>query len=140
MVAVEARAQQRSDPSRLIFIISGDVYVSLAPVLAGFLVIFTERSVFDPIIAGAIAVWIIFSTAREVFGSREELIWPEKIVCGHFGSRSTGTSHRLESENRCSSQQALLIQYNPLSGKGFARRGKVLQCIVGPMIWPRELD
>jgi len=61
----------------------GDVYVSLAPVLAGFLVIFTERSVFDPIIAGAIAVWIIFSTAREVFGSREELIWPEKIVCGH---------------------------------------------------------
>jgi cation diffusion facilitator family transporter len=61
----------------------GDVYVSLAPVLAGFLVIFTERSVFDPIIAAAIAVWIIFSTAREVFGSREELIWPEKIVCGH---------------------------------------------------------
>ena len=61
----------------------GDVYVSLAPVLAGFLVIFTERSVFDPIIAGATAVWIIFSTAREVFGSREELIWPEKIVCGH---------------------------------------------------------
>jgi cobalt-zinc-cadmium efflux system protein len=61
----------------------GDVYVSLAPVLAGFLVIFTGRSVFDPIIAGAIAVWIIFSTAREVLGSREELIWPEKIVCGH---------------------------------------------------------
>jgi cation diffusion facilitator family transporter len=61
----------------------GDVYVSLAPVLAGFLVIFTERSVFDPIIAGAIAVWIIFSTGREVLGSREELMWPEKIVCGH---------------------------------------------------------
>ena len=61
----------------------GDVYVSLAPVLAGFLVIFTERSVLDPIIAGAIALWIILSTAREVLGSREELIWPEKIVCGH---------------------------------------------------------
>jgi cobalt-zinc-cadmium efflux system protein len=61
----------------------GDVYVSLAPVLAGFLVIFTKQSVFDPIIAGAIAVWIIFSAAREVFGSREELIWPEKIICGH---------------------------------------------------------
>jgi cation diffusion facilitator family transporter len=61
----------------------GDVYVSLAPVLAGFLVIFTELSVFDPIIAGAIAVWIIFSTGREVLGSREELMWPEKIVCGH---------------------------------------------------------
>jgi cobalt-zinc-cadmium efflux system protein len=61
----------------------GDVYVSLAPVLAGCLVIFTERSVFDPIIAGAIASWIILSTVREVLGSREELIWPEKIVCGH---------------------------------------------------------
>ena len=57
--------------------------ISLAPVLAGFLVIFTERSVFDPIIAGAIALWIILSTGREVLGSREELIWPEKIVCGH---------------------------------------------------------
>jgi divalent metal cation (Fe/Co/Zn/Cd) transporter len=51
--------------------------------LAGFLVIFTDLSVFDPIIAGAIAFWIIFSTGREVLGSREELIWPEKIVCGH---------------------------------------------------------
>jgi hypothetical protein len=23
------------------------------------------------------------STGREVFASHEELIWPEKIVCGH---------------------------------------------------------
>ena len=61
----------------------GDVYVSLAPLLAGFLVIFTERSVFDPIIASTIAIWIIVSTLREVLGLREELIWPEKIVCGH---------------------------------------------------------
>jgi cation diffusion facilitator family transporter len=61
----------------------GDVYVSHAPVLAGFLAIFTERSVFDPIIASVIAIWIIISTSREILGSREELIWPEKIVCGH---------------------------------------------------------
>jgi cobalt-zinc-cadmium efflux system protein len=61
----------------------GDVYVSLAPVLAGLLVIFTEQSVFDPIVACTIAVWIILSTAREVLGSREELMWPEKIMCGH---------------------------------------------------------
>ena len=61
----------------------GDVYVSLAPVVAGFLVIFTGRSIFDPSVAGIIAVWIILSTVREIFGSREELIWPEKIVCGH---------------------------------------------------------
>ena len=68
----------------------GDVYVSLAPVLAGFLVICTERSVFVPIIAGIIALWIILSTGREVLGSREELIWPEKIVCGHSDHDRTG--------------------------------------------------
>src|SRR5260370_662710 len=61
----------------------GDVYVSLAPVVAGFLVIFTGRSIFDPSVAGIIAGWIILSTVREVLGSREELIWPEKVVCCH---------------------------------------------------------
>ncbi|HEX3522218.1 MAG TPA: cation transporter, partial [Stellaceae bacterium] len=61
----------------------GDVYVSLAPVVAGLLVIFTGLSIFDPSVAGIIAIWIILSTVREVFGSREELIWPEKIACGH---------------------------------------------------------
>ncbi|HEX9534587.1 MAG TPA: hypothetical protein VF924_03895, partial [Stellaceae bacterium] len=54
----------------------GDVYVSLAAVVAG-------RSIFDPSVAGIIAGWIILSTVREVLGSREELIWPEKIVCCH---------------------------------------------------------
>src|SRR6266540_1248253 len=61
----------------------GDVYVSLAPVAAGLLVTLTGYSIFDPLIAGGIALWIIGSTARAVFVSSEELIWPEKIVCGH---------------------------------------------------------
>jgi len=61
----------------------GDVYVSIAPVAAGLLVVLTGRPIFDPIIAGGIAVWFIVSTGREVFASHEELIWPEKIVCGH---------------------------------------------------------
>jgi|SRR5215211_4871984 len=39
--------------------------------------------IFDPLIAGAIALWIIVTTAREIFESHDELIWPEKIVCGH---------------------------------------------------------
>jgi cobalt-zinc-cadmium efflux system protein len=68
----------------------GDVYVSLAPVVAGLLVIFTGRSIFDPSVAGIIAIWIILSTVREVFGSREELIWPEKIVCGHSDHEQPG--------------------------------------------------
>src|SRR5437667_3627265 len=61
----------------------GDVYVSLAPVAAGLLVTLTGYSLFDPLIAACIAVWIIVSTMREVFASSHDLIWPEKIVCGH---------------------------------------------------------
>jgi Co/Zn/Cd efflux system component len=61
----------------------GDVWVSLAPVVAGLLVILTGYSIFDSIIAGGIAIWIIATTLWEVISSREELIWPEKIVCGH---------------------------------------------------------
>ena len=61
----------------------GDVYVSLAPVGAGLLVSLSGHSIFDPLIAAGIAAWIIISTVREVFASSEELIWPEKIVCGH---------------------------------------------------------
>jgi len=33
--------------------------------------------------AQALPVPVIASTGREVFQSHEELIWPEKIVCGH---------------------------------------------------------
>jgi Co/Zn/Cd efflux system component len=61
----------------------GDVYVSLAPVTAGAMLMLTGYSFFDPLIAGGAATWIILGTVREVFRSREELIWPEKIVCGH---------------------------------------------------------
>jgi cobalt-zinc-cadmium efflux system protein len=67
----------------------GDVWVSLAPVAAGLLLILTGNSLFDPLIAGGIALWIIVTTAREVFGSHEELIWPDKIVCGHADHEAT---------------------------------------------------
>ena len=61
----------------------GDVFVSLAPVLAGLLVTASGRSLFDPLVAGGIAIWLIVSTLREVIGSHEELMWPEKIRCAH---------------------------------------------------------
>src|ERR1700730_12389991 len=67
----------------------GDVYVSLAPVGAGLLVSLIGYSIFDPLIAAGIAAWIIVSTVREVFASSEELIWPEKIVCGHSDHEET---------------------------------------------------
>jgi cobalt-zinc-cadmium efflux system protein len=61
----------------------GDVWVSTAPVFAGLLLLTTGYSFFDPLIAGAVAFWIIVSTAREVVVSRDELIWPERIACCH---------------------------------------------------------
>lgn len=75
----------RDNPSiRLAYIHNmGDVLVSLAPVLAGLLVVVTDRSFFDPMVALAIGLWIIISTVREVASSRKELMWPEKITCGH---------------------------------------------------------
>ena len=61
----------------------GDVWVLLAPVAAGLLLTLTGYLFFDPLIAGGVAVWFIVSTGREVLESHDELIWPEKIVCGH---------------------------------------------------------
>jgi cation diffusion facilitator family transporter len=72
----------------------GDAYVSLAPAAAGLLVAVTGRPVFDALIAGGIALWIIGSTLREVMGSHEELIWPEKIVCGHSDHDNTAAVSR----------------------------------------------
>ena len=61
----------------------GDVWVSLAPVGAGLLLMLTGYPLFDPLIAAGVAVWFIANTGREIFQSHEELIWPDKIVCGH---------------------------------------------------------
>jgi cobalt-zinc-cadmium efflux system protein len=61
----------------------GDIYVSLAPVLAGVLVLLTHKSFFDPIIATGIGIWLIWSTIKEISSSYNELIWPENAVCDH---------------------------------------------------------
>jgi cobalt-zinc-cadmium efflux system protein len=61
----------------------GDVYVSLVPVLAGLLVSLSGRSFFDPLLGGCVALWMIVSTLREVIASRDELLSPQKIICGH---------------------------------------------------------
>jgi cobalt-zinc-cadmium efflux system protein len=80
----------------------GDVYVSLAPVAAGLLVSLTGYSIFDPLIAAGIATWIIVSTVREVFASSEELIWPEKIVCGHSDHEEAAVGAASSRPNRSS--------------------------------------
>jgi len=73
---------------------TGDAYVSLSPVVAGLLTVVSGYSFFDPLIAGGIALWIIGSTVEEVRGSHVELIWPEKIVCGHadYDGPATGSA------------------------------------------------
>ncbi len=70
----------------------GDVWVSLAPVAAGVLVSLTQYPAFDPLVAGAVAVWFIISTGREVFASHTELIWPEQLVCGHADHEAPNAS------------------------------------------------
>jgi cation diffusion facilitator family transporter len=75
---------ERNAAIRLAYIHNlGDVWVSLAPVLAGLLLVSTGFYFFDPLIAGGIATWIIVTTVQEVLQSRNELIWPEQIVCNH---------------------------------------------------------
>lgn len=63
----------------------GDIYVSIAPVVAGLLVIVTGQVFFDPVIAVIIGLWLIGATAREIRSSYNELIWPENGVCKHDG-------------------------------------------------------
>jgi cobalt-zinc-cadmium efflux system protein len=61
----------------------GDVGVSFAPVVAGLLVMLSGQGVVDAVTAGVVAVWLIWSTLREMLAAREALLWPEDAVCGH---------------------------------------------------------
>ena len=60
-----------------------DTWVSLAPVLAGILVLLTGVASYDHLIALVLATWIVLTTLREMWASGEVLLWPENAVCGH---------------------------------------------------------
>jgi cobalt-zinc-cadmium efflux system protein len=60
----------------------GDVFVSLAPVVAGLLVSVSGSPAFEPLVACLIAVWLVGSTLRAVVASHEELLWPDRAECG----------------------------------------------------------
>ena len=60
-----------------------DALMSLAPALAGLLIMVSGYAIFDALVALAVGLWIAISTVRESLASGEELVWPEKIVCGH---------------------------------------------------------
>jgi cobalt-zinc-cadmium efflux system protein len=71
----------------------GDIFVSLAPVLAGLLVAILGRSYFDAWVALLVAFWFVASTLRAIIGAGGELIWPGKITCGHpDGERPAASS------------------------------------------------
>ena len=59
----------------------GDALLSLAPVVAGALILFTGQTVFDPLVAVAVAGVIIGSTLHAIAASRRELLWPSRVVC-----------------------------------------------------------
>src|SRR2546427_329316 len=85
-VARLLRNPGRNNPAiRLAYIHNlGDIQVSLAPVLSGLLVIATGFSFFDPLIAGAVALWLMVSTLRQVMRSEEhtsELQSQSNLVC-----------------------------------------------------------
>jgi cation diffusion facilitator family transporter len=61
----------------------GDVWVSLAPVAAGVLVLTTGRNEADAVVAIAVGIWLIVSTIFEVRSSADELLWPAEITCVH---------------------------------------------------------
>ena len=61
----------------------GDVYVSLAPVAAGLLVTVSGQSLFDPLMALLVALWLIGTTVQEIRRTGEALLWPEDAVCRH---------------------------------------------------------
>ena len=66
----------------------GDVYVSLAPVVAGGLVLVSGHVVFDAIFALGIGIWLMVTTLREIHALGDELIWPDDAVCPH-GEQAT---------------------------------------------------
>jgi cobalt-zinc-cadmium efflux system protein len=84
-VAGLLRAVQDQNPAiRLAYLHNlGDVYVSLAPVVAGLLVTLLGQSLFDPLMALLVALWLIGTTVQEIRSTGEALLWPEDAVCRH---------------------------------------------------------
>lgn len=76
----------------------GDIYVSLAPVASGTLILLTNKTFFDPAIAIGIGVWLIWSTMKEISKSMNELIWPENAVCRHE-ELNVATDNTLQNRN-----------------------------------------
>ena len=94
-VAQVLKAPSRDDVAiRLAYVHNlGDTLLSLAPVLAGALVLLTGRSWFDGMVALGIALVIVITTLRSIVPAHQELLWPTTVVCGHSNEGEL-TKHR----------------------------------------------
>lgn len=63
-----------------------DAWVSLAPALAGALILVSGISLFDPLVALGICLAILVPSFRAILDSREELVWPDATACGEPSS------------------------------------------------------
>jgi cobalt-zinc-cadmium efflux system protein len=88
--------QQHNAAIRLAYLHNlGDVYVSLLPALAGVLVTITGASIFDPLLAAGIAVWLIASTVQEIKQSGDALLWPQDARCPHEDRAATARASQI---------------------------------------------
>lgn len=96
-VARALRESSREDPAiRLAYVHNvTDVLMSLAPVLAGVLVVVCRNFLFDPLIALMIGVVVVISTCRTLVESRRKLLWPESVACGPRASAAPKPSHEI---------------------------------------------
>src|SRR2546428_4684251 len=95
-VARVLREPARHDPAiRLAYVHNlGDTLLSLAPVLAGVLVLVTGRPLFHPLIALLIAGVILMTTIGSIVGSHRKLLWPDNVLCGHDAGEFDRPQHR----------------------------------------------
>lgn len=73
----------------------GDVVMSCAPVVAGVLVTLSGWGIFDAAMALGVAVWMFWSTLRELLVAPAELLWPDTLSCGHAPSGRVSFRTRL---------------------------------------------
>jgi Co/Zn/Cd efflux system component len=71
----------------------GDALMSLAPVAGGLAMLVTGASVVDPAVAALIAVAIVAPTLLAFAASGSELVWPERVRCGHGPGRESPAVH-----------------------------------------------
>jgi len=88
-VARSLRDASREDAAILLAYVHNraDALVSLAPALAGVLILASGLSVIDPLVALGICLAILVPSFRAILDSREDLVWPDVTACSEPSSQ-----------------------------------------------------